>query len=130
MPRLSPRGGPRDDVGYEPYVMGLIRTRTAAGSALARDTRRGRGVRIVLALVVLAGASYIFIAGDSGLMELAQRREELRRLEQHVADLVAENDSLKRVLSLLDSDSSFVEKVAREKYEMVKPGESLYLIRR
>ena len=110
--------------------MGLIRTRTAAGSALARDTRRGRGVRIVLALVVLAGASYIFIAGDSGLMELAQRREELRRLEQHVADLVAENDSLKRVLSLLDSDFSFVERVAREKYEMVKPGESLYLIRR
>ena len=81
-------------------------------------------MRIVLALVVLAGASYIFIAGDSGLMELAQRREELRRLEQSVADLVAENDSLKRVLSLLDSDSSFVERVAREKYEMVKPGEA------
>ena len=49
---------------------------------------------------------------------------------ESVADLVAENDSLKRVLSLLDSDSSFVERVAREKYEMVKPGESLYLIRR
>ena len=97
---------------------------------MARDARRARGVRVVLVLIVLAGASYVFVAGDGGLMELAQQREELRRLEQHVADLEAENDSLQRVLSLLESDLSFVEKLAREKYKMVKPGESLYLIRR
>lgn len=109
--------------------MGLMRTRTAAGTALAQDTKRRWGVRVALALVVLAGASYFFVWGEGGLMELAQRREELRRLEQHVADIEAENDSLQRVLFLLESDSSFVEKLARERYKMVKPGESLYLIR-
>ena len=87
-------------------------------------------MRVGLVLIVLAGASYVFVAGDGGLMELAQRREELRRLEEQVADLKAETDSLQRVLSRLESDPSFVEKLAREKYKMVKPRESLYLIRR
>ena len=97
---------------------------------MARDARRARGVRVVLLLIVLAGASYVFVAGNGGLMELAQRREELRRLEERVADLEAENDSLQRVLSRLESDPSFNEKLAREKYKMVKPRESMYLIRR
>lgn len=87
-------------------------------------------MRVVLVLIVLAGVSYVFVAGDGGLMELAQGREDLRRLEGQVADLEAENDSLQRVLSRLESDPGFIEKLAREKYRMVKPRESLYLIRR
>jgi cell division protein FtsB len=40
--------------------------------------------------------------------------------------LNAEIDSLKIISKKLDSDSQYIEKIAREKYNMIKKGETVY----
>ena len=42
----------------------------------------------------------------------------------------AENDSLKQVISGLENDLEYVEKVAREEYGMIRKGEVLYRLRK
>ena len=109
--------------------MGLTRpSRHSVKTALARRPGLPRW-RILLALIVLVGGGYLLIGGDAGLLELAHRRQELRRLEEQVASLEARNDSLRQVLWLLENDLDYVEKVAREEYGMIRPGEQLYRIR-
>ena len=46
-----------------------------------------------------------------------------------MTQLKAVNDSLRQVLWMLENDLDFVEKVAREQYGMVKPGERVYRVR-
>jgi len=84
--------------------------------------------KLALALVVCAVWAYLFVAGDSGLLELRRHRDELAALESRVAQLEAENDSLRKVLRSLEHDPTFLERIAREELGMVKPGEQLYRI--
>lgn len=84
--------------------------------------------KLALAVAVFSGWAYLFVAGDAGLLELRQRREQLADLESRVADLRAENDSLRKVLWSLEHDPAFLERVAREELGMVKPGEHLYRV--
>ena len=61
-----------------------------------------------------------------GLRELWRKRQELAAAEAHLAQLQADNDSLRQVLWRLENDLEYVEKVAREEYGMVKEGERVY----
>ena len=85
-------------------------------------------IRLSLAVGGLAVAAYLLVAGDSGVWRLSQRRAELERETARVDSLKAETDSLRLVLERLDGDLEFIEKVAREEYGMVKPGERLYRV--
>ena len=96
-------------------------------AALVERQRSGRW-KLLAVVAGLAGGYYLFIAGDSGLLELSAQRRELQRLEEHVASLEAQNDSLRLVLWSLENDPDYVEKVAREQYGMIKRGERLYWI--
>lgn len=91
----------------------------------AARARRRRWVAAVAA-VLLVGFAYVFIAGDSGWLHLRRQRAELATLAAEVGRLQAENDSLRQVLWRLENDPAYVEKVAREEYFMVLPGERLY----
>ena len=54
------------------------------------------------------------------------KKEELVQLRQRVVTLEAQNDSLRHRLWQLDNDIEYIEKVAREEFGMVRPGESVY----
>ncbi|SVB47567.1 uncharacterized protein METZ01_LOCUS200421 [marine metagenome] len=95
------------------------------GAPLAeRQTRRWWGVSILLAMII--GWAYIFFTGQGGWLELQQEREALATLEAEVAALEATNDSLRDVLWKMENDPAFVERMAREEYGLVLPGEHLY----
>ena len=96
-------------------------------AALVERQRSGRW-RVLAIVAGLAGGSYLFVAGDSGLLELSSQRRELQRLEEHVTSLEAQNDSLRQVLWSLENDPDYIEKVAREQYGWIKNGERLYWI--
>ncbi len=82
--------------------------------------------RLGLALLVLGVILYLFVGGDEGLIEIRHQSEALALLQARVDRLEAENDSLRQVLNMLEHDKDYIEKVAREEYGMVKPGEKVY----
>lgn len=84
--------------------------------------------KLALALMVFTAWAYLFVAGDAGLLKVRQRQDELAALESRVAQLAAENDSLRQVLWSLEHDPTFLERLAREELGMVKPGEQLYRV--
>ena len=109
----------------------ILSSMTARPALTSKKTARPpwvRWVRLCLAAGVLATAAYLLVAGDSGVWRLSQRRAELERETARVDSLKAETDSLRLVLERLDGDLEFIEKVAREEYGMVKPGELLYRV--
>ncbi|MSR82204.1 MAG: septum formation initiator family protein [Candidatus Latescibacteria bacterium] len=85
--------------------------------------------RLGLALLVLGGILYLFVAGDEGLLEIRRQSQALSVLQARVDQLQAENDSLRQILTMLEHDKDYIEKVAREEYGMVKPGEKVYRLR-
>ena len=97
---------------------------------MAARSPRLRLWKAVVIIAVVAASLYLYVVGDGGWLDLHARRERLARLESEVARLEAVNDSLRIVLDRMANDPEFVEKVAREQYGMVRPGERLYRIRR
>ena len=93
-----------------------------------RSVHRAVG-KLALLLLALALVIYAFATGDEGLYQVWKRRAELEVARARVEELEAANDSLRGVLWRLEHDLDYVEKVAREEYGMVKPGERLYRLR-
>ena len=87
---------------------------------------RSRRLRFIVLLLFVALLFLAFGGPDDGLPALWRQRQELAEAEGNVAQLQAENDSLRQVLWRLENDLDYVEKVAREEYGMVKEGEKVY----
>ena len=100
------------------------------GGGLAEREPRGGWWKVAAVAVLAAGWLYLFLVGDGGWLDLRQQRQRLEQLEAEVERLAAVNDSLRVVLERMETDPAFLEKVAREDLGMVRPGESLYRIRR
>ena len=79
-----------------------------------------------LALLVIGVILYLFVGGDEGLLEIRHQAKALAGLQAHLDSLQAQNDSLRQVLWMLEHDKDYIEKVAREEYGMVRPGEKVY----
>jgi cell division protein FtsB len=70
----------------------------------------------ILALVVVA-------YGSSGLVRLWQMKREVEALEREIVTLRGETADLARSVDRLRSDPEAIEKIAREEFGLVRPGE-------
>ncbi len=86
-----------------------------------------RLARVLLVAVVLLVA-LIFIAGDVGVWRLWTAQREMRDLQSKIADLESRNALLSAEIERLRTDPFAIEKVAREKYGYLKPGDRVYRI--
>lgn len=76
--------------------------------------------------LLVCAAYFTFFGGDYGLFELRRVRGE-RALEQQRTDEVrADVDRLRARRDSLLSDSATIERVARERYGLIRDGERLY----
>ena len=78
-----------------------------------------------IAVVVLLGMALL---GENGLLTYLGLRAERLRLEEDVSELHAQRGGLEAGLSALDEetgDPEALERVARERYRMRKPGETV-----
>lgn len=77
-------------------------------------------------LGVVAVGLYFFIAGDYGIIQLLRVRTQLHDSDQQIRDLTVTVDSLKVVVNKLSRDTTYIERIAREKLGMAKPTERVY----
>lgn len=84
--------------------------------------------RWILGAMLLAGAAVYFalFGGDYSLLELRGVRSELELERQRLADVQAEVERLRARVDSLENDSATIERIAREKWGMIRPGERLY----
>lgn len=106
---------------------GRARSGRSSKEPLAQRSARRRWW-IVLACVGVGAWALLFVAGDGGWLDLRREQQRLQALQDEVARLEAQNDSLRTVLQRMEADPAFLEKVARENLGMVRPGERLYRI--
>jgi cell division protein FtsB len=79
------------------------------------------------AILGLAFALYFALqGGEYGTLDLLQLRREEKEERQNVARLQQLVDSLGRVAAAIERDPKMQERVAREKYGMLRKGEFLY----
>lgn len=84
--------------------------------------------RVALPGLLLLGLYYAFFGGRFSVFELRGAEEQRTELERELFRLQRENDELRDWADALENDPVALERIAREKYRMVKPGERLYLV--
>jgi cell division protein FtsB len=85
---------------------------------------RRRRLLVAFGVVLLLG--YIFIGGKDGFYQIWRVNVEIDALREEVARLEQEKARLEKVNELLKSDSAAIERLARERYGMARPGEVVY----
>ena len=92
---------------------------TKGSFAMRRSRAVGGGLIVIGVLFALFGGEYSTYDWWRVRRSLAQERAEIVRLEVEV-------DSLARALELLRGDSAMQERIARERFGMIRDGEILY----
>jgi cell division protein FtsB len=99
-------------------------------SRAKREARQRRlriqrpSMRLALVLVVLVGLLFAFVYPTRTFLD---QRDETNKARQQLSVLQAENARLARESKLLTTDSE-IERLAREKYGLVKPGERPWVV--
>ena len=81
-------------------------------------------------VIFLIGFSLIivFVFGDHGLLKLYKIKSKRQMIQNKIAILREEREKLKGEKTKIENDLSYIEKIAREKYKMVKPGEKIFKV--
>jgi len=81
-------------------------------------------IYIVLGIIFLIGAVYIFF-NDEGILKYLKLKSDLDNLKEQISKVDKENQSIKAEIdSLQNKVPAKIEKVAREKYGMIRKGET------
>lgn len=101
---------------------------------VAREERSGEvGLRrkaatlasIIALVALIVGALF----GDRGLLHLLDQRQRAEALAHEIEELKAENAQLAAEIAALRSDPRAIERIAREELGLVRPGETVFLVR-
>ncbi|MFH1761667.1 MAG: septum formation initiator family protein [bacterium] len=77
-------------------------------------------------LIIAAGFIFFMLTGNYGLYKMWCLSREITNLEKQLEQAEKTNDSLIKEKERLINEDWYIEKVAREKLGMAKPGEKVY----
>ena len=78
---------------------------------------------IILGLIFLAGAVYIFF-NDEGILKFLRLKNDLKNLKEQISTVDHDNKNIQAEIdSLQKKVPAKIEKIAREKYGMIRKGE-------
>jgi len=86
------------------------------------------GIQRFLFFLIVATLLYAFVFGDSGAIRLATLRHDRTQLVEDVARLNAEIEDIQGAIGRLEDDPYMMEKLGRERYGFVHPGDRVYKI--
>lgn len=72
--------------------------------------------------------SSIFLFGHHGFIRFYQLQKRKQELIRQIAELKSEQARLKNEIDMLQNNYRYIEKIAREKYQMGKDGEKIYFM--
>jgi cell division protein FtsB len=118
--------------GYCEKLEGTMKSLWGQGSKYLRVKRKGidispKAARLLL-IMILVLVFAVFVAGDVGLWNLYMAKKQLKSLEKEIEWLESQNSILKTRINQLETSSFAVEKIARENYGYLRPGEKVYRI--
>ena len=85
--------------------------------------------RAMLGLIVGVPLALFLLFGSHGVVQRVGLQRQKNTLEAKILQAEAETKQLQTQSKALDSDKKAIEKVAREKYGMIREGETVYRIR-
>ena len=86
--------------------------------------------KFIRGILLLIGATLviIFIFGDHGLFQLYKLKKERKEVQKNITQLRKNRETLIEEKNRLENDLEYIEKLAREKYRMAKPGEKVFKV--
>lgn len=96
-----------------------------------RSTRKTGGlfenkVAWISGAIILMILFQIFVMRDEGLYTLFQLKQEIKDMEAHISRLEIEKAELESERDRLLNDPEYLERIARERFRMAKPGEKVF----
>lgn len=82
--------------------------------------------RVVLPALLALAVYYAVFGGEYSIFELRQARIDIERADIELAELRARVDSLRARADALENDPATLERIARERFGMIREGETLY----
>jgi len=100
-------------------------------SKATRSTRKSGGlfdnkVAWISGAIILLILFQIFVMRDEGLYSLLQLKQEITDMEVHISRLEIEKAELESERDRLLNDPDYLERIARERFRMAKPGEKVF----
>jgi len=87
--------------------------------------------RKMMVFLSIGGPLLLFVLfNNRGVLQRMKLEDQKKELEVRVRELRREQSELEQFSRLLDGDRATIEKVARERYGMVRDGETLYRVHR
>ncbi len=84
--------------------------------------------RFIFPVLIGLALYFALFGGEYSVFEVGRIRAERVELEQRLVELKQANDCLRAWANALESDSATIERLARERYGMIRAGEVLYRI--
>ena len=81
-----------------------------------------------LVLLICLSLIIVFIFGDHGLIKLYKIKQKRKRTQANITKLREEKEKTIDEKNKMENDLDYIEKIAREKYKMVKPGEKIFKV--
>lgn len=95
-----------------------------------QNKKRAKKIKIRIYILGIAAllSFIILIFSDFGLKELFYLKQQKELLNNKIQKLYEQQIALQKEINCLSSDTDYVEKIAREKFLMVKPGEKVFRV--
>ena len=82
----------------------------------------------ILMVALVIGCISLLVFSDRGLINLWSLKKEKLEIQNKINDLRNQISMLEKEEEKLKFDEKYIEKIAREKFKMVKPGERVFKV--
>ena len=82
----------------------------------------------ILMFTIIVGCIFLLVLSDRGLINLWSLKKEKLEIQNEINDLRNQIALLEKEEEKLKFDEKYIEKIAREKFKMVKPGERVFKV--
>ena len=80
-------------------------------------------------VIIIVGCISLLVFSDRGLINLWSLKKEKLEIQNQINDLRNQIALLEKEEEKLKFDEKYIEKIAREKFKMVKPGERVFKVK-
>ena len=95
---------------------------------MRKKRKNSNNFSIYSLVMIFAVGAFFIIINDSGILKLIEVKREHTRLSKEISTLQAHQIKLNNEIHELKTNAGFIEKIAREKFMMAKPGEKVFKV--